>query len=189
VKIDLAKAVLLVMDVQNDMVRRFLPSDPQFLVRLSGVIQHARAAAIPVLYIVVEFRPGLPEVVDRGYFADVKKSGKLISGTPEVMVHPAIAPKTNDIIVTKRRISSFAGSDLEVVLRGLNRDLLILTGISTSGVVLSTYREAFDKDYSLVVIADACVDNDQEVHRVLVEKIFPRHGIVLTAAEFAQAIR
>ena len=76
------------------------------------------------------------------------------------------------------RVSAFAGSDLEVILRSLRIDTLVLTGIATSGVVLSTLREAADKDYGLVVLSDACLDADPEVQRVLIEKLFPRQADV-----------
>ena len=88
-------------------------------------------------------------------------------------------------MVTKRRVSAFAGSDLDVLLRGLGAGTLVLSGIATSGVVLSTLRQAADLDYRLVVLADACLDADPEVHRVLTGKVFPRHADVLTVAEWA----
>jgi nicotinamidase-related amidase len=60
----------------------------------------------------------------------------------------------------------------------------VLTGIATSGVVLSTLRQAADLDYRLIVLADACLDADPEVHRVLTEKVFPRQAEVRTVAEW-----
>ena len=87
-------------------------------------------------------------------------------------------------IVTKRRVSAFTGSDLEVVLRAAGVDSLVLTGIATSGVVLSTLREAADRDYDLTVLADCCGDSDPEVHRVLTEKVFPRQAEVTTVADW-----
>jgi nicotinamidase-related amidase len=82
-------------------------------------------------------------------------------------------------------VSAFTGSDLEVVLRGLDADTLVLTGIATSGVVLSTLRQAADLDYRLIVLADACLDRDPEVHRVLIEKVFPRQAAVHSVAQWA----
>jgi len=90
--------------------------------------------------------------------------------------------------VTKLRVSAFAGSDLEVILRSRRIDTLVLSGIATSGVVLSTLRAAADMDYRLVVLSDACVDADPEVHRVLMEKIFPRQAEVLTVDEWARTL-
>ena len=88
--------------------------------------------------------------------------------------------------MTKLRVSAFAGSDLEVILRSRMIDTLILTGIATSGVVLSTLLEAADKDYGIVVLSDACLlDAAPEVHRVLIEKLFPRRADVLTVDEWA----
>jgi nicotinamidase-related amidase len=87
-------------------------------------------------------------------------------------------------VVVKRRVSAFTGSDLDVVLRGLGADTLVLTGIATSGVVLSTLRQAADLDYRLTVLDDACLDADPEVHRVLTEKVFPRQAAVRTVAHW-----
>jgi nicotinamidase-related amidase len=91
-------------------------------------------------------------------------------------------------VVTKRRVSAFSGSDLDVVLRAAEVDTIVLTGIATSGVVLSTAREAADRDFSLVVLSDGCLDADPEVHRVLTEKIFPRQADVMTVADWVAAI-
>jgi nicotinamidase-related amidase len=66
---------------------------------------------------------------------------------------------------------------------------LVLTGIATSGVVLSTLREAADRDYELTVLADGCADADDEVHRVLIEKVFPRQALVMTVEEWATALK
>ena len=84
----------------------------------------------------------------------------------------------------KRRVSAFSGSDLEVVLRSLGVSHLVLTGIATSGVVLSTTREAADKDYRITVLADCCADRDEEVHRVLTTKVFPRQADVRSVEEW-----
>ena len=68
-------------------------------------------------------------------------------------------------------------------LRERDIDTLILAGISTSGVVLSTVRDAHDRDYRVVVLADATADPDAEVHAFLTERIFPRQADVITVAE------
>jgi nicotinamidase-related amidase len=75
-----------------------------------------------------------------------------------------------------------------VLLRGLGADELVLTGIATSGVVLSTVRQAADLDYRITVLADACGDADSEVHRVLTEKVFPRQASVTTVADWAASL-
>jgi nicotinamidase-related amidase len=128
--------------------------------------------------VIVSFRPGYPEISPRNLtFTALKGSGQFVDD----QVHGAVAPRPGEIVVIKRRVSAFSGSDLEVILRGHDINHLILTGIATSGVVLSTLRQAADADYRLTVPSDCCLDDDAEVHSVLVGKIFPRQATVTTA--------
>ena len=177
---------LLVMDMQVGIVKRFAQTG-DLLTLTSTAITTARAASIPVIYVVVAFRPGYPEISPRNKSFSVIKQQQSSSSAPMMTpeIHPAIAPLPTDIVVTKRRVSAFSGSDLEVVLRAQGISHLILCGIATSGVVLSTLREAADKDYQLTVLADCCVDGDEEVHRVLLSKVFPRQAEVIQSEAWA----
>ncbi|MET7679907.1 isochorismatase family cysteine hydrolase [Streptomyces sp. NPDC005423] len=182
----MAKQALLVMDVQRVIVDRY--PDPAYLPRLRGAIDAARADGIPVIYASVGFRPGRPEISPRN-----KMFGRL-AAAPEPPgseraseIHPHVAPEPGEVQVTKRRVSAFAGSDLDMVLRANDIDHLVLTGIATSGVVLSTVRQAADLDFGLTVLSDGCLDNDPEVHRVLTEKVFPHQADVRTVAEWVAA--
>jgi nicotinamidase-related amidase len=175
---------LLVMDVQRGIVERFA-GEAGYLPRLGRAMTAARAAGIPVIYVTIGFRPGHPEISARNRsFSAIASAGRFTETDPAAEIHPAVAPAAGDLLVTKRRVSAFAGSDLEVLLRGLGAGTLVLAGIATSGVVLSTLRQAADLDYRLVVLADACLDADPEVHRVLTEKVFPRQAEVLTVAQW-----
>jgi nicotinamidase-related amidase len=179
------RTVLLVMDVQRAIVERF-GDDDGYLGRLGRAIAAARAANIPVVYVVVGFRPGYPEVSPHNRtFAAIAAAGGFGDGAQAAEIHPAVAPRPGDPVVIKRRVSAFTGSDLDVLLRGLGAGTLVLTGIATSGVVLSTLRQAADLDFELVVLADACLDADPEVHRVLTEKVFPRQAEVLTVDQWS----
>jgi nicotinamidase-related amidase len=176
--------VLLVMDVQRGVVERFA-GEPGYLPRLQRAITAARASRIPVVYVTVGFRPGYPEIsATNRTFSALASTGRFADGDPAAEIHPAVAPQPGDLVVTKRRVSAFTGSDLDVLLRGLGAGTLVLTGIATSGVVLSTLRQAADLDYRLVVLADGCLDADPEVHQVLTGKVFPRQADVLTVAEW-----
>ena len=64
----------------------------------------------------------------------------------------------------------------------------MLAGIATSGVVLSTLRQAADLDYRLTVLADGCLDADPDVHRMLVEKVFPRQAEVVSVADWVAGL-
>jgi nicotinamidase-related amidase len=181
---------LLIMDIQQGIVQRF--GDNQALLeRIAASIDAARASAIPVIYVVVRFRKGYPEISERNRsFAAIRGAGATMEeANPATAIHPAVAPHDDDIVVTKRRVGAFSGSDLDVVLRALQVDGLVLAGISTSGVVLSTLRAAADLDFRCTVLADCCADGDQEVHRVLTTKLFPRQATVLTADEWRAGLQ
>jgi nicotinamidase-related amidase len=179
---------LLVMDVQQDIVARFT-GGTEYLPRLAGAITAARDADIGVVYVTVAFRPGYPEVSDRNKgFSAIAGTGRVLDGSDGIRVHPAVAPAPGEVTVTKRRVSAFAGSDLDVVLRAGGTTHLVLTGIATSGVVLSTLRQAADLDFQLTVLSDGCLDADPEVHRILTEKVFPRQADVVTIAEWSATL-
>jgi nicotinamidase-related amidase len=173
-------AALLVMDVQQGIVGRYADAAPDYLPRLAGTVDAARGAGVPVIYVVVGFRAGHPEASDRNKTFSALPPDVFTEDDPGTRIHPDVAPHPGEVVVTKRRVSAFAGSDLDVVLRAGGVDHLVLTGIATSGVVLSTLRQAADLDYRLTVLSDGCLDGDAEVHRVLTEKVFPRQADVLT---------
>ena len=89
----------------------------------------------------------------------------------------------SDVVIHKAGVGAFSTTDLHEQLQDLGVDTLVLAGISTSGVVLSTVIEAHDLDYRVFVLAEGCADTDPEVHAFLLERIFPRRGAVITLAE------
>jgi nicotinamidase-related amidase len=183
----MTQQALLVMDVQSGIVGRYVDTDPGYLGRIRSAVDHAHQVAAPVIYVVIGFRDGHPEVsAANKSFSALATGTRFTAGDPDSAIHPDVAPAAGDLVVTKKRVSAFAGSDLEIVLRGRGIDHLVLTGIATSGVVLSTLRQAADLDYRLTVLADGCLDGDPEVHRVLTEKVFPRQAEVSTIADWAR---
>jgi nicotinamidase-related amidase len=176
---------LLVMDVQAGTVKRL--KDPGPLIKaLSRAVETARAQKIPVIYVVVGFREGYPEVSpsNKSFSAIRANPGFSLDREETFAVYPAVAPAPGEVVVVKKRISAFTGSDLEVILRAGGITSLVLTGIATSGVVLSTLREAADKDFRVTVLSDCCADADEEVHRVLMTKVFPRQAEVMESADW-----
>lgn len=175
---------LLVMDMQSSILGS-LPDSTTIVASVSKAIAHARDKKIPVIYVVVGFRQGAPEVsANNKGFSAAKERFANANMDDFLKIHPELTPQAGELTVTKRRVSAFAGSDLEVVLRSFGIQHMILTGIATSGVVLSTLRQASDKDYRMTVIADCCADGDEEVHRVLTTKVFPRQADVLSLDEW-----
>ena len=186
---DKSHTAVLIMDYQNDIVSGMVAHHPALLDRAAAVLSGARLAGLPVIYVIVGFRPGYPEISDRNrLFRSLKEAGRLGEGTPGAAIHPRVAPQPTEVIVTKRRVGAFATTDLESILRASQVTSLVLLGIATSGVVLSTVRWAADADYELIVLEDGCADGDEEVHRVLMHKVFPRQATVVQAQAFLQAL-
>jgi nicotinamidase-related amidase len=175
---------LLVMDMQVGILG-MLPEAATLLGKLSKTIAAAREKKIPVIYVVVSFRQGAPEVSPNNKgFSAMKERLASANMAEFAAVHPEIGPVGDEVTVVKRRVSAFTGSDLEVILRANGIQHVVLTGIATSGVVLSTLREAADKDYRITVLADCCADGDAETHQVLTTKVFPRQAEVTTFEEW-----
>jgi nicotinamidase-related amidase len=184
-----AQTALLVMDFQNLIVENYATDPASLLSRTAALIDAARKAGVMVIYVVVGFRPGHPEVNPRNMiFGAVKTAGLFAAGDPATAIHSSVAPQDNEVIITKHRVGAFAGTDLDMILRAGGIDTLLLTGIATSGVILSTLRHAADADYRLLVVEDCCSDKDEEVHRVLMRGVFPRQATIVTASEISAAL-
>lgn len=181
--------VLLIMDAQNK-VLEWVPNPGTILTNINKAINAARSANIPVIYVKVSFREGYHEIhTNNEAFSNMKQSGKLFLENHESAdIHTAVQPLDSDVIVVKKRVSAFSGSDLEIILRSLKAENLVITGFFTSGVVLSTVREACDKDFKLTVIADCCGDADDETHDFLVKKIFPAQAMVMNTKEWIASL-
>jgi nicotinamidase-related amidase len=187
--LDPASSALLVMDFQVAVVHGFAPDKDALLARTARLLEAARGRGVRVIYVVVGFRDGYPEVSARNaMFSQILSSGRFSATDPGTQIHPAVAPAPRDPVVTKHRVGAFASTDLDMILRAGSIETLVLAGIATSGVVLSTLRHAADTDYRLVVVEDCCADRDPDVHRVLTTKVFPRQATVTTAQAVIDAL-
>ncbi|WP_260738598.1 isochorismatase family cysteine hydrolase [Tunturiibacter lichenicola] len=191
-QIDPARTAVLSMDCQNGIVSIYTKGDKDdFVVRAASVLNHARASRMTVIHVKVGFRPGLPEVSSRNQlFGAVKASPQHQSLFQEPLgnIHPGLAPTEDEVVITKHRVSAFAGTDLAMILRANDISTLVLFGIATSGVVLSTLLEASDADFRVAVIKDCCADLDADLHEALLAKLFPLRATVLSAADFIQLV-
>jgi nicotinamidase-related amidase len=186
--IDPAHTAVLSMDCQAGIVSIYTREGKDaFLVRAASVLTHARATGMTIIHVQVGFRPGLPEISHRNaLFGAIKSSERhqQLFREPHAAIPAVIAPLDNEIVITKHRVSAFAGTDLAMILRANEIDTLILYGIATSGVILSTLIEASDADYRLAVIGDCCADLDSALHDCLIERFFPTRGTVLSSEAF-----
>lgn len=184
--VDFGRAAILSMDLQTAIVGIYTKDQPEFVARVAGVLKGARDNGVRVIHVQVGFRPGLPEVSTRNQlFGAIKTSlqwQQLFAGSAGA-IHPEVAPVGDEPVITKHRVSAFWGTDLDMILRANEIETLILLGIATSGVVLSTLLDASDADYTLAVVKDCCADQDLELHACLIERVFPRRASVMAAQE------
>ena len=166
--IDVGRSAVLIMDFQNEIVSNVAHNPHAVIANASRVLGVARNVGLPVIY-----------VVHRG--------GRFEQYSPGVEIHSGVEPKPGERIITKTKAGPFSTTGLDVMLREMGVDTLIMMGVATSGCVLSATRWANDLNYKVLVIGEACDDRDPEVHRILVEEIFSRQG-VLTVEEFISAI-
>ena len=189
--IDPRNTALLVMDYQVDALTKFMTAaqSADAIACVPDLIAMARDAGMMVLHVVVAFRPGHPEISPRNtLFSAVKANGMLLAGSEGAAIHGSAAAREGEPIVVKHRISPFVGTDLETLLRANGIETLVLAGVSTSGVVLSTVCQAVDLDYQLVVVRDCCADPDEEMHAMLLDIVIPRQATVVTMAQLAGAL-
>ena len=190
INLDKGKTMLLMADFSTSGIgQNPIAQARQTLERAREVLDAARHAGVFVGYCISHFRPGFPEVSDRNKTRAARRdSGEVLPADPATLIHSAVQPKEGEPVIAKHRTSAFSGSAFEMILRAHNIDTLILMGHSTSGVILSTVRLAADLDYRLIVVEDGCADRDPEVHKLLMEKVFPRQGIVVSAKEMVEAL-
>lgn len=189
--IDAKKSVLLLMDFQNFVLDNFVARDAadKAIHNASTLLEASRAASMLTVHVNVGFRPGYPEISSRNkLFTMLKGSGLITPGSEATKIHSKLAPLETEPVVVKHRIGAFSGTDLERILRAQDIDTLILAGVTTSGVVLSTARQAFDLDVNLVVAGDACVDSEEQVHAVLLERVISQHALIASSAQLEAAL-
>lgn len=184
ITLDAAHSALLVMDFQTSIVERFATGGEALLSATARAIACARSKGMRVIYVVVGFRPGYPEISSRNkVFNRVRSTGPIM---PDI--HPSVQPIGDEVVVTKHRVGSFTGTDLDMILRANHIHALMLCGLATSGVVLSTLCSAVDLDYEIVVLRDCCADQDADTHAALMGNFFPRRAEVIGSEEFLRAL-
>jgi nicotinamidase-related amidase len=190
INLDKGKTMLLMADFSTSGIgQNPIAKERQTLERAREVLDAARKAGIFVGYCISHFRPGFPEVSDRNTTRAARRdAGEVLPTDPAALIHPAVQPQAGEPVIAKHRTSAFSGSAFEMILRAHNIETLILMGHATSGVILSTVRLAADLDYHLIVVEDGCADRDPAVHQLLMEKVFPRQGTVVSAKAMVEAL-
>jgi nicotinamidase-related amidase len=185
--------LFLVMDMMNDLVAAggFNARTYGVQVATRGVlgatakaIVAARAAGARVGYVRVGFSSDYREAPEASpIFSGARKNGIFQLGTWGTAVHADLAPQPQDFDIVKHRVSPFYGTSLEPILRANKIERVVLSGVSTNGVVHSGAREAHDRDYEVVILEDCCagVTADEHNHAIA---CMGRFGRIVTGSEF-----
>ena len=165
----LGNAAVVIMDFQEDIVGTVARNPERVVARANSVLRSARENGVPIIYV-------------------VHHGGRFAEATPGRDIHHDLLPQPGEVVLIKTKTSPFSTTGIDVLLRQMQVDTMILLGVATSGCVLSTVRWAFDLEYKLIVVEDACDDADEQVHAVLTQKIYPRQSKVVTADELGHIL-
>ncbi|MFF3574558.1 cysteine hydrolase family protein [Nocardia jiangxiensis] len=178
------QTALMLMDYQPAALAT-VPDSDGVVERAQTALEWARERGIKVVFVRVAFAPEDYDAIPHHHktFGPARRGRLFADGDPKLEIVSALDVRDDDIVVRKTRYGAFSTTNLHTLLGDSSIDTLVMGGISTAGVMLSTVREASDQDYRIFVLADATDDPDAEVHRVLIEKVFPRHADVITTSD------
>jgi ureidoacrylate peracid hydrolase len=150
----------------------------------------ARAAGMPVFYTRYSLNADysdaglLPEV-----YPQIVEVGGMIRGSWDGAIVDELAPQPGDRVIDKTRYSAFYDTTLEEQLRELGIDTVIVCGVTTNVCVESTVRDAFFRDFRIVVPSDATAAVSPDLHEGSLNDFRYAFGAVVTTAELEEAIR
>jgi nicotinamidase-related amidase len=173
------------------------------LTRTSTALSAARTHQIPVVHVITYARPpykGRLTDLENPFWnsqGEIPGSGGVrrqpsrnIDGSPYSEIMPEVTPTDDEPRVVKRRYSGFYGTDLDVVLRALRADTVVLAGVNTNNCVMATAFDAHARDLAVVVLEDACASmNGPDFHRWALRQIDAALGTTLTVAAFCEALQ
>jgi len=190
-KFEVSSTALLVCDLQYVVTEAVLPSDEarnSFLQRCAKVIAYSRELCLDVIHVVLR-SPDIPDSEVSSSLKTVSTFSKLNGPDSEYNIRSEMNPHPDDLVVIKHRVSAFFGTDLQVYLKARQVQHLVILGLATTGVVLSTVRYAADADYKIFVVEDCCAGIAEEAHRVLMSEVFPMQARVLSSEQLISELR
>ena len=187
-----SNAMYLVCDMLNDLVHEDGPSKKTYgpeLARRNTVantaeaIRKAREAGVKIGYVRIGFSADYRECPPNSrIFQGAKKAGMFKLGGWGTEVHPALAPQQGDFDIIKHRVSPFYATSLEAILQAQQIKRLYVSGVSSSGAVLSAAKDGHDRGYDVFVLDDCCCALNESQHQAVIDQV-KRMTTVLTAAE------
>lgn len=131
------------------------------------LLASARKAGLPLAHVRIAFRPDYADCpTNTPIFRRTVELGAVKDGEWGSEFLTGLEPKTQngEFIFTHQRISAFAGTSLDLILRELDIRRVIVAGVATHSVVEHTVRDAADRGYEVAIAADACASGDPVLH-------------------------
>ena len=197
--IDARAAALVVQDLQNDVIIEggaFADSgapahatSQNVVENVKGLAQACRAAGVPVIhiwYIVEDGAPGLKQ--NAPLFEGVKGANALVRGTWGAAPADGLEPQPGDHVVEKMRMNGFYETRLDILLRGLGVETLIISGAWTNMSIEHTSRTGADKGYNMVVPEDCCSTMNADWHNASINYALQNVSTVTSSGEVIEAL-
>jgi len=193
-----SRTAIILIDLQNDIIRN--PNGPFYgsiaeQVRNRQVVEKvvrlstgARAAGALIFYITVVRRKDYGDVVNQiselvavGKAPPAKKQVSLIEGTDGALLVDELKPEPQDYVLVKKRRNAFHQTELDFHLRARNITTLAIGGVATDLGVENTVRDAWDRDYNVIVLEDISVSAPPSAHDYAITNVFPRMARIMTS--------
>jgi nicotinamidase-related amidase len=163
-RIDPSTTALIVVDMQNDFVAPGAPMQSPagyaMLPQLQKALACCRESGIPIIYTAHVHRPDGCDLGLLAHAPAIARRDALVAGSAGAAVFPEIAPRDDEIVISKHRFSAFYGTDLEIILRGRGVRTVVITGVTTENCCHATARDAFFRDFQVVFLSDATATGD-----------------------------
>jgi gluconolactonase len=198
-RIDPESAALVVQDMQNDVIIEggaFADSGAPQHAAAQNVVDNVRslaracrAVSVPVIHVWYVVEPGAPGLKQNApLFEGVKSANALVRGTWGAAPAEGLEPQEGDFVVEKMRMNAFYDTKLDVLLRGLGTETLIIAGAWTNMAIEHTARHAADAGYWAVVASDGTSTVNEEWQRAALEYAVTNVATVDTCAGIADAL-
>ena len=173
----------------------FVPAGADIVPALARLLDGARAAGVPVIYIVHQIRPDGSDARSP-FWGEAENVGDLYPNVQEQVVGSrwteladGLEPQPGDHVLPKKRYGAFSGNDLAFLLRNLDVETLVLTGVETEICVLATAYHAFNEDYRVVVARDGTAGLEDDLAEAALRIVEREVGWVASCAEIGMALQ
>lgn len=191
IKLDPRRTAVLLLDVQNDLVR-ITPKlrERRVLENMAGVLARARRRNAAVIHITASVRADFRDLPkDNPLWDGIRKSKQLIFGTRGAAIHRSVKPLSRELVLNKTCVDPFLTTNLGQALNNADVNTVVLMGLWTNWVVEATARHASDMGYRVFLVEDACASNTMENHEFAIRNVLPTICYVVSSAEVLAALK